>query len=168
MVADPAEAPERESLNSIWTKDTDIGPCTDASNSGWGAYYGTENRRAVGTWTPEEQELSIEHKELFALLAAWRTWGHMWSKLRIRIHCDNKPVVDCVSTGTSQAPRVMELLRTLFLVCALSNFQISAVHVAGVSNCVADSLSGHQMEEFRRLAPAARDRPNALPWDARC
>ena len=46
-------------LNSTWTEDTDIGLYTDAGNSGWGAYYGTENRWAVGTWTPKNRSSAL-------------------------------------------------------------------------------------------------------------
>ena len=143
--------------------DSDIGLFTDASGHGWGAFYGSQNRWICGSWSPEEVNSTIEFKELFALVAACRTWGHNWSRKRIRVHCDNSAVVDCVRSGTSRAPPVMDLLRTLFVVCSLFNFTVSVVHVAGTPNPVADALSRFRMQEFRRLAPAAWHVPDTLP-----
>ena len=150
-------------LNASLTNATDMGLFTDASGSGWGAFYGAQNRWISGSWSDEEAKHSIEYKELFALVAACRTWGHNWPRERIRIHCDNQAVVDCVRSGTSRAPPVMHLLRTLFWVCALLNFNISVVHVAGISNPIADALSRSRVQEFRRLAPQARHSPDTLP-----
>ena len=41
---------------------------TDASNTGWGAYYPALNQRTGGSWNQEELKLHINSKEL---LAAW-------------------------------------------------------------------------------------------------
>ena len=150
-------------LNADMVDDSDISLFTDASGHGWGAFYGSQNRWMRASWSPEEVNSTIEFKELFALVAACRTWGHNWSRERIRVHCDNSAVVDCVRSGTSRAPPVMDLLRTLFMVCSLFNFTVSVVHVAGTSNPVADALSRFRMQEFRRLAPAARHVPDTLP-----
>jgi len=59
----------------------------------------------------------------------------------------------------------MHLLRELFFVCAHNNFAMSAVHIAGCDNRIADCLSRFRMQEFRQLAPSARaypDRPAQL------
>jgi len=64
--------------------------------------------------------------------------------------------VDCVRSGTSKSRPVMELLRHLFFVCAQHNFAISAVHIAGAANTIADALSRFCMQVFRQHAPQAR------------
>ena len=64
--------------------------------------------------------------------------------------------VECVRTGTSKAPAVMQLLRELFFGCAKWNFTLSAAHIAGSINTIADTLSRFQMQVFRQKAPMAR------------
>jgi len=56
-------------------------------------------------------------------------------------------------------------IRQLFFVCARLNCTVSAVHIAGANNSIADALSRFRMQEFRQLAPSARaypDRPAQL------
>ena len=143
------------------TSAEELGLYTDASSTiGWGAFYGTEGRWIYGQWADSQRDESIEFKELYAILLACSTWGHMWSRRRIRLHCDNMSVVACLANGTSKAPRVMSLIRSLFLVCATSSFTITACHVPGHCNEIADSLSRSNLQAFVRLAPEARPRPD--------
>ena len=151
-------------LHNAWIPATELGLYTDASGSwGFGAYYGAEQRWLQGKWTDDQAELSIEYKELYAVVAACLTWGHHWSSMRLRIHCDNAAVVACIRSGTSRAPRLMPLLRSLVMICARQNFVLSAEHVAGRTNVIADALSRGQTQVFRRAAPAAREQPDVIP-----
>ena len=146
------------------TPATDLGLFTDASGAvGWGAYYTKEGRWMQGKWSAEDASQSIEFKELFAILMACNTWGSDWCRHRIAVHCDNKAIVDCLASGTSKSPPVMSLLRKMFMVCAKYNFTVVAKHVPGKSNCIADSLSRYNMQDFRRLAPNARSSPDIPP-----
>ena len=157
-------------LYNDYTLSTDLGLCTDASGTiGWGAFFGDELRWIQGKWEPDQADKSITYKELYALATACATWGSNWARMRILIHCDNQAVVDCIKSGTSHSPAVMTLLRALFLVCAKGGFTISAVHVPGKVNTVADSLSRFNMQVFRRLVPAAKETPDTalpLPFEA--
>lgn len=148
-------------LYSEHTIATELGLYTDASGAiGWGAYYGRQGRWIQGKWSGEAQPLSIEYKELFAIVAACSTWGQEWGRLRLVVNCDNKAVVDCLASGTSKSPTVMCLLRKLFFVCAKHNFMVVARHVPGRTNSIADALSRFAMPDFRRLAPLARTEPD--------
>ena len=143
-------------LHPFWTLAADLEIFTDASGTqGWGAYYA--GRWMQGRWTTDQLAMTIEWKELYAVLMACSTWGSLWPKLRIMLHCDNEAVVACLKSGTSRAPLVMSLLRELFFICSSSNFHLSASHIAGKSNCIADSLSRFDMQAFRRAAPRARE-----------
>ena len=151
-------------LHNAWIPAMELGLYTDASGSwGFGAYYGAEQRWLQGKWTDDQAELSIGYKELYAVVAACSTWGHHWSSMRLRIHCDNAAVVACIRSGTSRAPRLMPLLRCLVMICARQNFVLSAEHVAGRTNVIADALSRGQTQVFRRAAPAAREQPDVIP-----
>ena len=48
---------------------------TDASDQGWGAVLG--DQRVSGLWSLEESSLSINHRELMAILLAVRSFLHM-------------------------------------------------------------------------------------------
>ena len=142
-------------LYEEWTPDFDLELQTDASGAcGWGAYYG--GRWLQGTWSTEDLQKSIEYKELYAIVAACATWGAEWTRKRILFHCDNLSIVDCLKSGSSRSPPVMSLLRALFLVCAQHSFTMSAKHIPGVANNIADAISRGLLQRFRQLAPTAR------------
>ena len=150
-------------LQQEWTNSPDIGLYTDASGSiGWGAYYQSENRWIQGIWSSEHLQYNITYKELYAIVAACSTWGAHWSKRHIRFHRDNEAMVACLASGTSRSPEVTTLLRCLFMICAEHNFMVSALHIAGVTNNIADALSRSNLQVFRQLAPAARLQPDVM------
>ena len=62
-------------------------------------------------------------------------------------HCDNSAVVSMIASSSSTNSAVMRVMRSLFYVCARGNFAVTAKHVPGTSNEIADSLSRFQMEE---------------------
>ena len=58
---------------------------------------------------------------------------------------------------------MMHLLRNLFLLAAQHNFTISARHIPGLHNPIADALSRFHMQAFRRHAPHSSPRPTPIP-----
>ena len=73
----------------------DLDLYTDASGRlGCGAYF--QGQWFHHQWQPHQQlskQISIQWQELFAIVAAALTWGHNWSRLRIRFFCNNRPGV---------------------------------------------------------------------------
>ena len=74
----------------------DLDLYTDASGSlGCGAYF-------HGDWFHYSWQLhqrlskviSIQWQELFAILTSALNWGHLWTGLQIRFHCDNLAIVE--------------------------------------------------------------------------
>ena len=57
----------------------------------------------------------------------------------------------------------MDLLRPITLFTLQHNFTLTAVHVPGLQNGIADSLSRFQMERFRELAPEASPTGYPIP-----
>ena len=57
----------------------------------------------------------------------------------------------------------MDLLRNLFLLAAQHNCMISAKHILGIHNPIADSLSRFHMQAFHRHAPEASPDPTPIP-----
>ena len=132
---------------------------TDASSlHGFGAYYKGAWFRS--NWLPHQQlnpitGISIAWQELYAIVAAAAAWGHTWTGRRIRVHCDNKAVVDIWDHYTSKSSTIMSLVRTLHFIAATNNFHIRISHIQGTDNTIADALSRGQMSFFRQLVPDA-------------
>ena len=147
-------------LDPEWTAADSLQLYTDASGSlGFGAYFNGAWFR--GDWQPHQRLplCSIQWQELFAIVAAASTWGHLWAGLRIHFHCDNLPIVQAWARQSAKHPDLMRLLRTLFLVAAQHSFTIRLSHLPGRLNSIADALSRNNLPLFFTLAPQADHQP---------
>lgn len=93
--------------------------------------------------------------ELFPILVPTKIWGEGLSNQRVRFMCDNLGVVQVVNRQSANYPPVVRLLRHLVLKGLEFNAQFTAIHLPGVCNLIADSLSRFQGERFQELAPRA-------------
>ena len=131
---------------------------TDASGSlGFGAYH--QGKWFSATWLPSQQPLGMAYKELYPILVACHIWGPKWSRKRVLFHCDNESVVHIIKSGTSKDDHIMHLVRALFLITAKLNFHVTAAHLPGKTNSIADALSRFKFQEFFRLVPHAQPTP---------
>lgn len=145
-----------------WVPAPDLHLFTDSSGTiGFGAYC--QGEWFNGRWTQAQLQRSIQWKELYPIVLSAAVWGHRWSTLRIRLLCDNQAVAHCLVSGTSHCPHLMSLIRSLFLVAAKYNFHVTAQHLPGRHNIIADSLSRFRMQVFRTHAPQASLHPTPLP-----
>jgi hypothetical protein len=153
-----------------WADAPSISLQTDACQTGYGGHY--EGRWFAGRWSPAvlaiahtETTLSMPFLELLALVIAAGTFGHLWQRKKITFQCDCLPVVHAVSGQGSRNPRQMHLLRALTAIACLSGFDFRAVHIAGVTNTVADCLSRDgDCPQFRVLCPSAERLPTEEVW----
>ena len=151
-------------LDPEWTAADSLQLYTDASGSlGFGAYF--NGAWFQGDWQPHQRLSlrSIQWQELFAIVAAASTWGHLWAGLRIHFHCDNLPIVQAWARQSAKHPDLMRLLRTLFLVAAQHSFTIRLSHLPGRLNSIADALSRNKVPLFFTLAPQADPQPTPTP-----
>ena len=148
-------------LESKWTLSSAMQLFTDASGSkGWGAL---SNHWLQSEWSPEQSAQDIVWKELYAIVSAMNTWGHLWSKRKILFHCDNNIVVDIWQKGLlTHCKEIMALIRLLYVCAARHNIHIMITHIAGINNNIADAISRFQMEHFRTLAPAVNLQPDPI------
>ena len=147
-------------LESKWTLSSAMQLFTDASGSkGWGAFW--SNHWLQSEWSPEQSAQDIVWKELYAIVSAVNTWGHLWSKRKILFHCDNT-VVDIWQKGSTHYKEIMALVRLLYFCATRHNIHIMISHIAGINNNIADAISRFQMELFRTLAPAANLQPDPI------
>ena len=143
----------------------DLDLFTDASGTiGCGAYF--QGNWFHYPWQPHQKlssRTSIQWQELFAILAATLTWGHLWYRKRIRFFCDNLAVVEAWQNMSAKHPQLLTLLRLLLLHAAQHNFTVNFKHLPGKVNKLADALSRQQFTRFFSLAPQASKEPTATP-----
>jgi len=81
-----------------------------------------------------QQHVSIQWQELFAIVAAALTWGHIWWQKHVRFYCDNLVIVNSWEGKFSKHPCIMPLVRTLCLTVAKKIFTVSLQHLIGKTN----------------------------------
>ena len=122
--------------------------CTDACNIAAGGYYGG-GETSLPDWFhcnwacdwPELQEAHINVKELASVVLAAHRWAAAWANKRVIIWSDNSTTVSCINRGSSRNCYLMRYLRYMFWLSATYNFRISARHVPGIDNVIADRIS---------------------------
>ena len=145
-------------MHPKWIPSTTLKLFTDSSDTiGYGAYF--DKKWFQGHWSEDQINNSIQWKELFPIVLAAATWGHLWSKSRISFVCDNEAVASVICSGTSKCPKIMQLLRQLFLCAAKFNFSAIAQHIPGKLNIIADALSRFNVQVFHCAAPEADPTP---------
>ena len=143
----------------------DLDLYTDASGCfGCGAYF--QGQWFHHQWQSHQElskHISIQWQELFAIVATSLTWGHQWTRRKIRFFCDNLTIVQAWEGKTSRQPRIMSLLHLLFFTAAKGNFTITLKHIPGVKNSIADAISRQNFTLFFSLAPQAQRTPTPTP-----
>ncbi len=141
---------------------------TDASLQGYGAVFGTH--WFACEWTRDELALahrlhrvSLPWMELYALVRAAATWGHLLRGKRLHFHCDSATSVAACQRMSSRSIQLMKLIRCLLFIAAQHGFEWRIKHIAGTDNIVADCLSRMQVERFRMLVPLADPSPTVPP-----
>ena len=149
-------------MHSLRIHNPDIILTSDASGSwGCGAYYNT--RWLQYQWSHLTQGYDITAKELLPIVFAAAIWGEEWEEKSILCRCDNEAVVHIVNTGTSRDPVAMGLMRCLFFISAKYNLLLSATHIAGTANGLADALSRNNLPSFLSNYPQANPLGTAVP-----
>ena len=134
---------------------------TDASTAGWGASLGTHSAR--GGWNPEERKLHINSLEMLAVIRACQSLVRFLSRKTTRVYIDNTTVVAHINKeGGTHSAGLCQLTRKLLRFCDNHQIVLRPVHIAGVRNVKADSLSrtgqtqssewSISKQEFRRVS----------------
>ena len=72
-------------------------------------------------------------------------------------------MVHIINTGTSRDPQAMGLMRCLHFIAARFNLLLSATHIAGIANPLADALSHDNLLLFFKHHPQANCSPSPIP-----
>lgn len=79
--------------------------------------------------------------EVLPLLLVCRRFGGRWRNKKVLVFSDNVQLVTLVNKGSVSNSYCMDIIRYVFWECARFNFQLSASHIPGKSNKLADYLS---------------------------
>ena len=139
-----------------------ISVTSDASGSwGCGAFEGSKWLQYQ--WPPAMDSLHISIKEMIPVVMAAAIWGKEWSGKSVRFWSDNSSVVALLNSGCSREEQLMHLMRCLVFITAKYNFVVSASHVKGTCNDLADALSRNNRAYFLSNYPQAQRSPTTIP-----
>ena len=113
---------------------------TDASLTGWGAFY--DDTHLSGTWSLQESRQHINVLEMRAVENLLRLKGASFRGRYVCLKIDNKSVVCYINKqGGTRSPTLMAVTARVLQLVELHNIFLSAVHVRGELNVLADMLS---------------------------
>ena len=135
---------------------------SDASGQ-WGCGAWSQSNWFQFQWPEQSKQHHIAFKELVAVLLACSVWGRKWHGARVLCRCDNQAAVQCISNRSCRDPSLMHLLRCLFFLEAYFEFELTAIHIPGVHNDLADDLSRDRLSSFLSKAPLADHLPSPVP-----
>ena len=154
--------------DNAWASNETLELFTDSSggqNRGFGIYF--QGKWAHKCWPKLWEEMDIlkdiTFLELFPVVVALCIWGEQLKNKKIIFNIDNQSVVHIINKKSSKSVRVMSLVRQLVLSTLQYNIMIKALHISGISNKIADSLSRCDWQRFRNLCPEADQRGTEIP-----
>jgi hypothetical protein len=155
-------------IDNAWASNETLELFIDSAggqNRGFGIYF--QRKWTQKCWPKEWEEMGIlkdiTFLELFPVVAALYIWGYQLKNKKIIFNIDNQSVVHIINQKSSKYVRVMSLVRHLVLSTLQYNIMIKALHISGISNKIADSLSRCDWQRFRNLYPEADQRGTEIP-----
>ena len=137
---------------------------SDASGSwGAGAFWTSEWFQLQ--WFPPLSDQQIAIKEFIPIVLASALWGDQWQGTTVRANCDNEAVVAVINSGYSREPFISHLLRCIFFFSAKYEFTLTAAHVPGRLNTLADAISRNNASYFISSYSQANKQPTQVPLE---
>ena len=118
---------------------------TDSSMKGWGAVR--DDNKTGGSWNADEQTFHINALEMKAVLFGLKSLCSEVSDSHIQVKTDSSTCVSYINArGGAKSIVCNEMAKAIWDWCLYSRNFVSAVHLAGVLNSVADFESRHQTD----------------------
>ena len=118
---------------------------TDASLSGWGAEF--RGQSTGGNWTEAEAKKHINYLEMLAIYLGLKAFVSK-ENMHIRMMCDNTSAVNILNhMGTSHSDPCNDLAKVIWEWSINRNIWLSAAHIPGKKNIVADFESRRNQRE---------------------
>ena len=121
-------------------RETEVTLFTDASSSGWGAQLGSHSTQ--GQWSASQRLCHINVLEMQAVICAVRDFLPLLRYHVVRLMCDNAVTVAYIKNeGGTRLHTLMQMTIRLLKWCDSKAITLVPVHLPGVRNIQADSLS---------------------------
>lgn len=117
----------------------DITIYSDASLSGWGGVC--NGLTARGIWSHTEKQYHINYLEIFACFLVLKSLCSSKSDVHIRCMIDNTTAIAYVNKMGGTKQKCNEITKQLWLWCIDRNIWLSASHIPGKENVIADKAS---------------------------
>ena len=131
---------------------------TDASKLGWGGHL--DLLTVSGLWSVQESQAHINLQELWAVFLSLKAFSREVSHKKVLVKSDNSTVVAYINKqGGTKSQTLCLHTRQMLLWCIDHEIQLSAVHIPGLTNTLADRLS--------RGCPSDRRSGLQVPWSSR-
>ena len=115
---------------------------SDSSDYGWGAHLSHNKLSTQGLWSSVEAQFHINVKELKAVVLGVEALCSNVHSCHLQIQSDNTTTVSYINNmGGTHSLVCNHLAKQLILFCKLKHIWVSACHVAGSDNILADKLS---------------------------
>jgi ribonuclease HI len=131
----------------IWSPLVGLTITTDASEEGWGAWWGETRvgdewgERELG-WTSNRRELSAVLKALEVVKRGWfLEGGERFSRITVRIRSDNTTTVSCLNKCYSTSDILLNIVKKVWRLSMELGINIKAEWLPGRDNELADQLS---------------------------
>ncbi|XP_065902413.1 uncharacterized protein [Dysidea avara] len=126
-------------------RDIDLVIESDASLEGWGAHC--SRQRTGGPWSQQERSMHINCLELLAATLATKTFAKSKTSISILLRIDNTTAVAYINNlGGTVSRELVMLTRNLWMWCLERNIHITAVHLPGALNTIADTESREMLD----------------------
>ncbi len=140
----------------------DVTLTSDASGSwGCGAFSNTDWFQYQ--WPPSTQDYHITTKELIPIVIAMAIWGPAWQNNPFCAAATTKPLSASLIQVLAETPRLWDSCAACTSLLQKFNLLISAVHLAGKNNSLADALSRNNLAFFLHHYPQANRTPTNIP-----
>ena len=128
------------SFNLIRKPAIELTMYSDASFHGWGGAL--DNVATGGQWSPEEFVENINYLELRAAFLVIKTFLKEIANKHVKIMIDNTSAVSIINNmGTCKSEICNDIAVEIWQFCIASNILLTAAHIPGIDNVVADKES---------------------------
>ena len=125
---------------SFFKREPDLVIYSDASLHGWG--FCCDGIRSRGPWTKEDSSRHINELELLAAFLALKTLTANSSNISVNLVLDNSTAVSYVNiAGGTKSKALCRISKSIVDWCESRSLSITATHLPGVLNSIADEQS---------------------------
>ena len=147
----------------IVNQDSPEAVVTSDASGFWGCGAWHDRQWFQLAWDERTVNWHIAAKELVPIIMAAVLWGQKWKGNRVVARCDNTAVVTVLNSRYAKDVVLMRMLRCLFFVEAHFQFSLTASHIPGVHNDLADDLSRNRLPSFLCKMPNVDCTPSIIP-----